>query len=1157
VLKLILVLAKLIGCATITLSVVGIIKMSNASSRKLLGMIFVLTMLMSFSLAQGAPVDKPMGRIALPPLKRAPVIDGEVMTGAEWYNAAQIYGFVSYDQGIAEVRLGYALVGFDATHLYFAVVTQIPPKGSIVANEKRRDGQVVHDDGIEIFIDPHRAGGKTNRKIYQFLGNSKGVIFDKTFTADGKKHDQDWNGKWKFANQIKKGYWRAEVAIALKDIGASADDLRRGIGFFVGRDWKQPFAFSGITVRGYSWYKTYPVLVWDDKAPVVRIKALGNLNRNRLNLNVSFHNRLPTAEKIKVVVRVESSNLPARTDEKVIELAPKGRGKYRYSFDNSIDTDNEFSMRVTSLDGGKVYFERSVKYRHVTTRAWNTREDMKGPIGLDIAYYPYLGKLRARVRTDGLAPGTKLEKAEVVVLSPDGAQLAKGDIREFVKKMGETVLILPKLPDGTYKVVARPVGPKVPKVTAERTFLRKNFVWEGNNLGISEEVFPPFTPLVVDGDEVSCVLRKYKFNRLGLWSQVTSKGKELLAAPMKISVAAGGKSLGWRAERAHVVKANPGRVIIRGFADNERMTLATRTTYDIDGCMKVEMTMSGKGSGGIDELTLDIPLKNEMVSLYHVNADRIRSNPSGSIPKGEGVIFDGMKLKRRWVLGSFVNYVWLGGTERGLAWFADSDKGWVIDDAKPSITLVRSGNVLHLRIHIVRAPTELKTERNLVFGLMASPAKPMMENWRSWTWAVPYENYPKLQWLFYSGEIAPGPYPHKYQMEFLDKWAEVRRTGETPKAFIEQWCDQFKGMEEHKTFYIRHVRAFFGVARKNPDIFMPILDSHEIAKVLPEFHVFQDEWDLKEYRNRHCLSKVHSRADRHTVTTIDPVRSYTDFTVYYSNEQMKRGIGQYLDNCFPHTNHDSLVSEAYVRADGQVQGAGRIWHIRERVRRLAVLQHKHGLRAIMCHMTNGNLLPVLSFATMALDWEWKYGNAPLPERFPADLIRAQSIGLQTGCVPFVLTGIKHTKSDAEAKGLTRQLWGLATVHEIKTTDRGKDREFFTRMETKRFDFGYGLKDCRIFRYWDPKPAAKVEGGEVYWIAYARGGKVMLILFNCESKPVDATILLNKKALGLPIGLKVMDGEADPPRRLFETKSERMKIPLEKFGVRMLIIDKTK
>ena len=59
-------------------------------------------------------------------------------------------------------------------------------------------------------------------------------------------------------------------------------------------------------------------------------------------------------------------------------------------------------------------------------------------------------------------------------------------------------------------------------------------MWEGNTLGMTDKVLPPFTPVTVKGQQVGVVLRNYMLDGLGLFAQVTSQEAPLLAAPMRL-----------------------------------------------------------------------------------------------------------------------------------------------------------------------------------------------------------------------------------------------------------------------------------------------------------------------------------------------------------------------------------------------------------------------------------------------------------------------------------------------------------------------------------------------------------------------------------------------------------------------------------------------
>jgi hypothetical protein len=96
------------------------------------------------------------------------------------------------------------------------------------------------------------------------------------------------------------------------------------------------------------------------------------------------------------------------------------------------------------------------------------------------------------------------------------------------------------LADGEYTLTVTLDGWKEPLV---RTFTRKHFPFEGNKLGITDEVLPPFTPIKVKGKTVSVVYRDYEVGGLGLWSSIKAAGNvsaggpvELLAGPMSLKV---------------------------------------------------------------------------------------------------------------------------------------------------------------------------------------------------------------------------------------------------------------------------------------------------------------------------------------------------------------------------------------------------------------------------------------------------------------------------------------------------------------------------------------------------------------------------------------------------------------------------------------------
>ena len=82
----------------------------------------------------------------------------------------------------------------------------------------------------------------------------------------------------------------------------------------------------------------------------------------------------------------------------------------------------------------------------------------------------------------------------------------------------------------------------------------------------------------------------------------------------------------------------------------------------------------------------------------------------------------------RWQLpGPFVPYIWLGGAERGVCWFAENDRDWSLDPKRPTLEIHRQGETTSLVVRFVTKPVTWTRPHRIKFGLMATPAKPMPE----------------------------------------------------------------------------------------------------------------------------------------------------------------------------------------------------------------------------------------------------------------------------------------------------------------------------------------------------------------------------------------------------------------------------------------------
>jgi hypothetical protein len=72
-------------------------------------------------------------------------------------------------------------------------------------------------------------------------------------------------------------------------------------------------------------------------------------------------------------------------------------------------------------------------------------------------------------------------------------------------------------------------------------------------------------------------------------------------------------------------------------------------------------------------------------------------------------------------------------------------------------------------------------------------------------------------------------------------------------------------------------------------------------------------------------------------------------------------------------------------------------------------------------------------------------------------------------------------------------------------------------------FGYGLPDCRVWRWWDEGLPLKTSGAPAKTLALARGGKAMIVVASCGPEG-EVALDLDLKTLGLPESASARNAE---------------------------------
>ncbi|MCM8830052.1 MAG: LamG domain-containing protein [Candidatus Omnitrophica bacterium] len=832
--------------------------------------------------------------------------------------------------------------------------------------------------------------------------------------------------------------------------------------------------------------------------------------------------------------------------EKEINIYIDGK---RVAKDNTVPIKNKFNNGFTNeigFDNGiidEIYlYDYALTEEEVNNAYWRYKE------------YSKLINVQSKIAALNfqIMPGLKRFYYEVVSIKEDIEDInivienEKGDdflnIKEKLSKE-EKCIDINEIPEGNYEVIlyVKKKGEEDFKEVDRKSFVRKKFIWENNNLGITDKVYSPFEPVKVENDNiVKIVLREYYMNGFGLFDKVITKGRDILAEPIVIKGKTKKGEIKWKSVKGRFIEQKDAYCIYEGLAESEFLDLRTKTTIEFDGCAKIELEIEPTGiKEKIENLYIEIPLKEKEISLFHEITAGTKVHYAGYLPKGEGIIWDSSKAKRweSW-LNNFVSYIWLGKEERGLAWFGENDKGYITEknsnkpnETRPVQEIERKEGKVVLRVYLINIPVILENPTKLVFGIQASPTKPMPTNWRK---KLPYmpESISVSPW----GGLHCGYHgPYRDDWEIVNKIIEARYKGkvdENIKEWFAQYDRRYNPPPVHGTnswlsmvFHFLYSAAKIGIEK-------PIVvysEAMETSVLRNEWRTYQDEWTnrpylyKREWPDENILWKVHEDPSERVVFS----KSYQDFGVYFANEWLKRGIGLYWDNTFPHVSYNYRTTDAY-KVNNEIQPCVIIWNQREYQKRiwnqLCYWKEKRSepLEWVL-HMTTTLFLPLHTFGTANLDLEF-HNTKP----FPPDLLRTETIGLQVGNYPLSLYSISGSNNET-VKNLTKEIqhkieWGMRMVHEIQR--RPLSEKIIADLDKIIFEFGYGEDKIEINNYWSETPIVEVNNENVKWIGLIDREKreILIIFASWSEKNEEVEIKTNEKNIGFKLKGEIIDVE---------------------------------
>ncbi len=664
----------------------------------LLPLLFLLCSPRSFA---GDLDDPAVPLVAVPAVARTIQLDGR-LEAAEWVQGGGPSALVSVPGGVPVEPQPRVLVAFDAEALYVGARLPLAGGGRPVAGVTDHDGSLWEDDALEVFVDP----GHSHATYYQFIVNSVGVRWD------SRGRDSSWDGAWEAATGTEDDAWTAEIKIPFASLEAEApaDGTIWGLNVAWDRQTPTPVTASWAHMDGgLHSPESFGHALFASQAPSIRPLGPNPLNRGavafvgdwrsavELTALLTLFERSPGGDRVELGSARTSHPGQASTRPLKLEVPLPRDGRWVQP------GDYEATLTVTA--GGKPAHVASLRFSR------------PAPLALSLRKYLLAGRVEAHVDASGLGLRPTQMRLSAALQARGGDQLqARAMPRPDAALHSEVVFDVTSLPAGDYEVVVGAAdrrGEEIRTVTAGFTKPPAP-QWLGATEGLTDEVLPPWTPVVADTNAARVWGREYEFGALPLPTRVVTAGASILAGPVTLEMVADGRPVSFEPEgQRRRISAQPNRAVLGRLARADGVECGGQVAVEYDGMIRSDLAIVPRGIKSISDLRLRIPIRAEHARyLYHFPGRWGSAYNAGALPP------DGFTA-------GFRPFIWLGDEERGFAWFSESAQNVFVDDPDSITRISGEGDVVTLEIALIRGEHAVLGPLQYTFGFQATPVKPM------------------------------------------------------------------------------------------------------------------------------------------------------------------------------------------------------------------------------------------------------------------------------------------------------------------------------------------------------------------------------------------------------------------------------------------------
>lgn len=897
-----------------------------------------------------------------------PTIDGKIGEG-EWDRAFITSGMITpfgHDLHEAESTMGF---GFDERNFYFLFNCQRGNREwKLWKSCRENDAYNFGDPSVEIWVTPPTLVPET----YQSIINAYPAVLDQKMIPSRGYVAQGWSGNWTLGVTESDTRYIIEAAISTTDFGFDRvrdGDVWRLLMCRNSPGTKPRSQASWSVTQAFSEIPQHPKVHLTDDDVVVQLHSVISVFTGKYQFPMALVAPNKSGAEVEVALRFQKDVLPAdgdRIEKRSISLKPGERKEFSLAGDVTGMKKGYFTITATKKGGKEIFRQHFPFVVNGFTPQKPIRPEGAAEVqelALRPQYGPETNTLMLVADIIDLPAREQVASATLKVIDPsnnrvlkqasmppfvhwyssahlslDGVRMPMQDARKIdrvraqnrevqrknLQRIGKGQKPLPLKPLPTVEPMTVAVevavmdqdGKELKRGSKEIGLRRYRFPWQNNDIGITDEVIPPWTPVTYADGAVGVWNRKLEIDGLGLATRIDNGGASQIRS-MQLVAMQNGKPVAISASSPTLAKQVDAAVTVTGSGQAAGLKLSATTKVEFDGFTLSELTI-GPGSEAeptkVEKLYLEVVLPESEATHFCTTA-----GGWAAVHDVTPAYWSSQQTSSGMLIGDFVPYIWLTNSDRAFLWFADNDRGWITDDDKslPTQEVIRRDGAVTLRVHFIEIPTELAEPTTLTYGYQTFPARPLPPGWRAVICSQQRDLLPSARNTYFWFEA---------------DWA----------VLWPYYCSPYPwSMEKSRTFYERYPL--------NTD-HRPCVGSiaHSIGRYRDYegnvFNEFAVDWG----------STPGNRGNANVVQSRGPI----DLRVYHYQRWVKEAgfRGLYIDENYIGLEENFLTGGAYIRPDNRRQRGYSYLGLREYFKRMMVMFHQNRVPRpnLWMHISSGS-----------------------------------------------------------------------------------------------------------------------------------------------------------------------------------------------------------